>query len=89
MNEDGRGRDWSAPPELAGMLRTKVGHTKDEIAEMESLARSLEWTVTPHDTHEPCKTCEAIKAARKSNLPTARFIRRMTLDSLTRGNDDI
>ena len=62
MSIDGNERFWSAPPELAGVLNVKIGHTKDEIVEMESLARSLGWVVMPH---EPCKTCEKIRGKTK------------------------
>lgn len=58
----GDNKDWNAPIELAGKIALNVGHTHDEIVEMEAIARSLEWKVTPH---EPCKECERIKAKPK------------------------
>jgi hypothetical protein len=56
-------KDWYAPPELAGTLKVKVGHTQEEIADKEALAESLGWKVTPHGT---CSVCERIKREGKS-----------------------
>lgn len=53
---------WYAPLELAGVLKVKVNHDPQEIAEMENFAQSLGWTVT---RHENCADCERIKRKRK------------------------
>jgi hypothetical protein len=59
---DGDKKDWYAPPELAGVLKVKVGHTEKEIADMEALAQSIGWKVAPR---EKCPDCERIKRKRK------------------------
>lgn len=60
MSDNEKG--WSAPPELAGALKVKTGHTKQHIQELEELAESLEWKVI---SHEKCPVCERIKRGKK------------------------
>lgn len=55
---DGAKKDWDAPLELAGTLKVKPSHTKEELKDMESLAQSLVWKVTPRGE---CPDCDRIK----------------------------
>jgi hypothetical protein len=59
MSEDDK-KAWYAPPELAGTLTVKP-MTCAHIKELEELAYSLQWKVTPHK----CPTCERVKGKRK------------------------
>lgn len=51
-------KDWDAPLELAGTLKVKPSHTDEKLKDMESLAQSLGWKVTPRGE---CPDCDRIK----------------------------